>query len=108
MRKEELERRCAEMRAKYAAARTGNGSDVETRPTSPPRQKAAPPPPTSAVAPSSGYAIENPHPLIKATLKGARGLRVGYRAQEPFLKTAGDGCVDLKVSPELLQRAAWI
>jgi hypothetical protein len=109
MTKEELDRRCAEMRAKYGAARTGNGvPHVETRPTFPARQKAAPPPATPAVAPTSGYAIEKPHPLIKATLKEARGLRVGWRAQEPFLKTAGDGCVDLKVSPELLQRAAWI
>lgn len=111
MRKEELERRCAEMRAKYVAAR-GGGSNSIPHVEAPVKVAALPkvikPSITPAVAPAPGYEIDAPHPLIKATLKGARGLRVGYRAQEPFLKTAGDGRVDLKVSPELLQRAAWI
>lgn len=110
MKKEELERRCAEMRAKQAATRGGTvmprGESLLTSPTR--QQKAVTPPMTSAIALTSVYAIENPHPLIKATLKGVLGLRVGWRAQEPFLNTAGDGCVDLKVSPQLLQRAACI
>src|ERR1044071_9963423 len=109
MRKEELERRCAEMRAKYVAARTGNGvPHVETRTTPPARQKATTPPLPPAVKPTPNYEIVDPHPLIKATLKGSRALRVGWRAQDPFLNTAGDGRVDLKVGPESLQRAAWI
>jgi hypothetical protein len=66
------------------------------------------PPPTLPAPPVSDYEIENPHPLIKATLKGVRGLRPGWRAQEPVIMTAGEGRVNLKVSPELLQRAAWV
>ena len=89
MRKEELERRCAEMRAKYAAPRTGKGVPyVETRTTPPARQKATTPPLPPAVKPTPNYEIVDPHPLIKATLKGSRALRVGWRAQDPFERSA--------------------
>lgn len=110
MTKEELDRRCAEMRAKYAATRTRDGVPPVFAPPSPApaRRRAVTPPPTPPALPASNYEIDKPHPLIRITMKGIRDLRPGWRAQEPLLATAGDGRLDFKVSPELLKRAAWV
>jgi hypothetical protein len=109
MTKEELERRCAEMRAKYAATAKQNESARRQADT----PSLVPTGRTRSVAPllapqSSTYEIDNPHPLIRVTLKGSRGLRPGWRAQEPMLVTAGDGRLDLRVGPESFRRALWI
>ncbi len=104
MTKEELERRCAEMRARYAASRSGAPPTtilVKSRAAT----KRLLPHPVAPVASESDFKLERPHPLVRASQTGLRNVHVEY---DSLLAIAGPGRLDLKVSRIALPRALWI
>ena len=105
MTKQELERRCAEMRAKYAGSRNEAipaNAVVESRPVT---KRAPAPPVVTPTIPESDFQIERPHPLVRASRTGLRQVRVDH---SNLLDIAGPGRLDLKVSRATLPRALWI
>lgn len=86
MNKEELERRCAEMRAKYAGAgrRSGEVERVDRpHPSLHALRQAKALPPLSPPA-ASDYEIENAHPLIRATMKAFAAFVLAGGRRNPF------------------------
>lgn len=104
MTKRDLERRCAEMKAKYVALRNGA---TPTAPALPVRVAATrvPPQPAPSVISGSDFQIERPHPLVRNSRTGLRDVRKEY---DILLQIGGPGRLDLTVSRAALPRALWI
>jgi hypothetical protein len=101
MTKLELERRCAEMRARHAGPQE---RVVQTKIVAPMRAvgRGALPLPSGH---ASDFHIDRPHPLVRATRAGRRDAFVdSYN----LLHFAGPGRLDLRVSLAALPRALWI
>ena len=110
MLRQELDRRCSELKARMLAApRPDPGSEVVS--PAPERQKrmarathqAEPAPPP--VEPTPVEPITNPHPLVAQTRKGVAKEKAG---DDRLLCLANAERLDLRVSKQAFPRALWV
>ncbi len=100
MNPEELDRRCAELKARMVAARNLDGTSVEPLVALAPKRR----PPTQVESTPVGE-ICDPHPLIVHTRKGVSKEKAG---DDRLLRLANAHRLDIKVSRQALPRALWI
>jgi hypothetical protein len=110
MLRQELDRRCAELKARMLAAANPD-SVVPAEQGHPARQKPKPkairkaePSPAHA-EPTPVEPITNPHPLVVRTRKGVAKEKAG---EDRLLRLASAERLDLRVSKQAFPRALWI